>query len=83
MTIEGSCFCGDVRYKVDGRLRDAESCHCSMCRKMFSSQASAFALFEPEEFSWLAGESLLTGDRGSDTNGTKLSPPSIEIRPQF
>jgi hypothetical protein len=68
MTINGSCFCGDVRYKIEGKLRDAESCHCSMCRKMFSSQASAFALFEPEDFSWLAGESLLsTYETGEDS----------------
>ena len=60
MTIKGSCFCGDVTYKVDGKLRDAASCHCSMCRKMFASQASAFALLEPEEFSWLAGENKLS-----------------------
>ena len=60
MTINGSCFCGEVRYIIEGKLRDAESCHCSMCRKMFSAQASAFALFEPEDFSWIAGESVLS-----------------------
>ena len=60
MTINGSCFCGQVTYKIEGELRNAESCHCSMCRKMFSSQASAHALVKPEEFSWLNGELKLT-----------------------
>jgi hypothetical protein len=60
MTINGSCFCGDVKYKIEGKLRDAVSCHCSMCRKMFSSQASTTAQFEPSEFSWLTGEEQLT-----------------------
>ena len=60
MTIKGSCFCGAVTYKIEGELRDAESCHCSMCRKMFGSQASAHALLNPEEFSWLNGEEKLT-----------------------
>jgi Uncharacterized conserved protein len=60
MAIKGSCFCGDVQYQIEGTLRDATSCHCSMCRKMFSSQASAHAFFEPDEFSWLMDESRLS-----------------------
>jgi hypothetical protein len=58
--ITGECFCGEVTYQVDGKLRDARSCHCSRCRKAFSAQASACALVEPQEFHWLTGEDLLT-----------------------
>jgi len=60
MTIKGECFCGAITYKVEGKLRDARSCHCSMCRKAFSAQASAYALVERDEFSWISGENLLT-----------------------
>jgi len=60
MTINGSCFCGDVRYKIEGELHNAVSCHCSMCRKMFSSQASTTAQFKPASFSWLTGKDQLT-----------------------
>lgn len=60
MTITGECFCGDVSYEISGKLRDARSCHCSRCRKAFSSQASAYALVCPDEFRWLAGEDQLT-----------------------
>ena len=60
MPITGECFCGEVTYAVSGTLHDARSCHCSRCRKAFSSQASAYALVEPQEFSWLSGEHLLT-----------------------
>ena len=60
MMINGSCFCGAIKYQVGGRLRDARSCHCSMCRKAFSSSASAYALVESELFEWLSGEKLLT-----------------------
>lgn len=58
--ISGECFCGDISYRVSGALRDARSCHCSRCRKAFSSQASAYALVEPTEFSWNSGEHQLT-----------------------
>lgn len=60
MAIKGECFCGGVSYKIDGVLRDARSCHCSRCRKAFSSQASAYAVVDPAEFTWLSGEHLLT-----------------------
>jgi len=60
MKITGECFCGEIKYEVNGTLRDARSCHCSRCRKAFSSQASAYALVEPETFKWISGEALLT-----------------------
>ena len=60
MTVNGSCFCGAIKYKINSDLIDAISCHCSMCRKAFSSQASVFARINPEHFSWLSGEDLLS-----------------------
>ena len=60
MAITGECFCGEIKYRVDGQLRDARSCHCSRCRKAFSSQASAYALVESGQFEWLSGKELLT-----------------------
>jgi hypothetical protein len=60
LTVAGECFCGAVTYEVNGALRDARSCHCSRCRKAFSSQASAYALVDADDFKWLSGENLLT-----------------------
>jgi len=72
MAITGECFCGEVQYRVSGVLRDARSCHCSRCRKAFSSQASAYALVNPQEFKWLSGESLLTSCVNKDGFGFKF-----------
>ena len=72
MAITGECFCGEVKYQVDGKLRDARSCHCSRCRKAFSSQASAYALVEPQEFKWLSGEDLLTSYVGRHGFGLRF-----------
>lgn len=60
MPIKGECFCGEVSYRIEGKLRDAKSCHCSRCRKAFSAQASAAALVDPKEFRWTSGEQNLT-----------------------
>ncbi|MDA3906559.1 MAG: GFA family protein [Bacteroidales bacterium] len=59
-SITGGCFCGLIKYKIEGKLRDARSCHCPDCRKAFSAQASAYALVNPDEFSWVSGKTLLT-----------------------
>ena len=72
VAINGACFCGEVTYKIDGKLRDARSCHCSMCRKAFSSQASSYALLEPNEFSWLTGENLLTSFNSKNGAGLQF-----------
>jgi len=70
--ITGECFCGEIKYQVDGKLRDAKSCHCSRCRKAFSSQASAAAFVEPSEFTWLSGESLLSSYVGQHGYGLQF-----------
>ncbi|MEL7115503.1 MAG: GFA family protein [Pseudomonadota bacterium] len=31
--VEGSCLCGQVRYRVTGPLRPVVACHCVQCRK--------------------------------------------------
>jgi len=55
--IRGECFCGSVRYEIDDSLMNARSCHCSRCRKAFSSASSAFAEFSDNSiFSWTTDE---------------------------
>lgn len=41
--IRGGCFCGSLRYEIEGTLANARSCHCSQCRKAFSGAGSAYA----------------------------------------
>lgn len=60
MTITGECFCGQITYRIDEPLKNARSCHCSRCRKIFSAQASAYAEVEPGSFLWTSGEDLLS-----------------------
>jgi len=72
MTISGECFCGAVRYRVEGPLQDPLSCHCSRCRKAFSSQASAYARVNAADFCWTEGEELLTSYVGKHGFGVSF-----------
>lgn len=54
--INGECFCGSVKYEIDGPLKNARSCHCSRCRKAFGSASSAFAeIGDSSKFNWTQG----------------------------
>jgi hypothetical protein len=72
MLITGECFCGAITYEVTGALRDARSCHCSRCRKVFGSQASAYALVNAQDFNWQTGEDLLTSYIGEQGFGLQF-----------
>lgn len=72
MKLTGECFCGSIKYQIDGGVYDARSCHCSRCRKAFSSQASSYAVVNPKEFSWLQGEELLTHFQSQQEFGLKF-----------
>jgi hypothetical protein len=69
MSVRGSCACGKVAYKIDGKLHDAASCHCSMCRKSSGSQDSSFALFDQGGFSWLSGKEMLSHYKSAEDIG--------------
>lgn len=72
MKLTGECFCGDIKYEINGKLRDARSYHCSRCRMAFSSQASAYALVNPLEFKWIQGMELLTTYTGKHGFGLQF-----------
>ena len=33
MKHKGSCHCGRIRFEVEGTIKDALSCNCSMCQR--------------------------------------------------
>ncbi len=40
----GGCLCGDVRYEIDGPMRDVVYCHCEQCRKTSGHYVAATAV---------------------------------------
>ena len=59
--ITGGCFCGAVKFEIEGALCKARACHCSKCRKVFSGAGSTYAeVSDTATFRWLSGEENLT-----------------------
>jgi hypothetical protein len=44
MTRTGRCYCGIVRYELDGQLGPLVNCHCRYCRR---AHGAAFATVSP------------------------------------
>ena len=58
--IEGSCLCGKVRFKIEGKPVLMGYCHCSRCRKAAGSAFLANIVFHRSDFFWVAGEELVS-----------------------
>ncbi len=70
--IEGSCFCGTVRYEASGPFDSMMSCHCSMCRKHHGSAFATYVTAPIDHFHWVRGEDALLEYKSSAT-GTRNS----------
>ncbi len=80
--ITGHCSCGVVHYSIEGDLKDARSCHCSMCRRIFSAQASACAEVDAEKFTWVSGRDNLqdyVGEKGYGIQFCKTCGSTMSI----
>jgi len=56
MKVEGGCYCGAVRYRVEGEALFKGQCHCRECQ-YFSGGAPNIVMGVPGSgFAWLQGE---------------------------
>jgi hypothetical protein len=60
MSVQGSCLCGGIKYRVDGPFGKVVNCHCSMCRKATGAAFRTRAAVPAAAFHWLAGENLVS-----------------------
>jgi hypothetical protein len=56
---QGQCFCGAVRYEVEGPFETMMSCHCSMCRKHHGAPFATYVSSPLSGFRWLSGADSL------------------------
>ena len=57
--VDGGCLCGEVRFRVRGAPAFMRNCHCSRCRRARSAAFATNLGYLPEQFTWLAGETLV------------------------
>ncbi|SDS84565.1 Uncharacterized conserved protein [Halopseudomonas xinjiangensis] len=69
-SITGRCLCETIVYQIEGDLGPVFNCHCSKCRRWHGAAFRTRASIKRSQFTWLAGEHLLSRFNSSD-NVTK------------
>jgi len=55
MTLEGGCYCGELRYKAEGKPMLKAQCHCRECQYISGGSPNMFVLMPPDGFSYTKG----------------------------
>lgn len=58
-TYDGSCLCGQVRYRARGPLGAMDNCHCTDCRKSHGAAFATYIEVPWKSLEWLAGADRL------------------------
>lgn len=58
-TLNGSCFCGDIRFEVEGPESYSCYCHCESCRRAAGGTHVPWATFSKGDFRITSGELTL------------------------
>ncbi|MGD8415993.1 MAG: GFA family protein [Pseudomonadales bacterium] len=54
--IDGGCFCGAVRYRIDDGDYTVANCHCSMCRRTSGAPFVTWMVVPDTAFHYVRGE---------------------------
>ncbi len=52
---QGSCFCGEVTFRVTGSPAAMGYCHCDSCRRWSAGPVNGFSLWPTDSFEILSG----------------------------
>ena len=65
-TITGGCFCGSIRYSVEGPVPRIVNCHCTMCRRTSGAPFVTWLVVAEDRFSYTQGtpKKLQSSDHG-------------------
>lgn len=72
-SLQGSCLCGNVKFRVDGEPVVMGFCHCSRCRKAGGSAFLANIVYRRADFAWIAGEDSVATYVADPPNSLKRS----------
>lgn len=89
MEKQGSCLCGNVRFRIRGNLRPVVACHCLQCRKtsghyVAATQCAASEItIEGDTLRWFRSsehaERGFCGTCGSNLFWRRMENPNISI----
>lgn len=70
MAITGGCLCGDIRYSIDGPVKQTVVCHCKNCQKQAGSAFSVNLIVAVDDLH-VEGETAVYQDIGDSGNAVR------------
>jgi hypothetical protein len=61
MTLDGGCYCGDIRYRMEGEPICVNGCHCRDCQKLTGAAFAVNAMIEADRVTLTRGEPVTDG----------------------
>jgi hypothetical protein len=58
-TMQGSCWCGSVRFEVEGPFITSTFCHCTSCKKISGGVGTANGRAQTDDITVLEGRDLI------------------------
>ena len=55
MKAEGGCYCGNIRYVIDGEPMMKAQCHCRECQYITGGAPNMFMVVPPDAFRYTKG----------------------------
>ncbi len=55
MTLKGHCYCGQLKYEVEGAPITKGNCHCRECQYISGGHPNAFIVMPDGEFKYTEG----------------------------
>jgi len=55
-TQEGGCYCGAIRYRIEGEPLHVNYCHCRMCQRLSGAPVVSWATFNADDVRFLNKE---------------------------
>ena len=54
--LTGGCYCGKIRYDLDGEPKRVANCHCRNCRRISGGTTVAWILARKADFHYTQGQ---------------------------
>ncbi len=55
MAVTGGCYCGEIRYEINGSQEAAFQCHCRECQYITGGNANIVVVFAESDFRYTKG----------------------------
>jgi hypothetical protein len=78
MVVTGGCYCGEIRYEINGSMEAAFQCHCRECQYITGGNTNIVIVFAENDFNYTKG--VASTFARSDLENPVIRPNSMIVK---